>query len=55
MGHKLHNRIEIWKKQLLDFGKRNRLINFLEGKRNNVKITMPSFEKLWEVIISEQE
>ena len=35
MGQKLHNRVEIWKKQLLDFGKRNRLINFLEGKRNN--------------------
>ena len=31
MGQKLHNRVEIWKKQLLDFGKRNRLINFLEG------------------------
>lgn len=51
MGHKLHNRIEIWKKLLLDFGKRNRLINFREGKRNNVKITDPSFEKLWEIIV----
>ena len=46
MGQKLHNRVEIWKKQLLDFGKRNRLINFLEGKRNNVTITSPSFEKI---------
>ena len=46
MGQKLHNRVEIWKKQLLDFGKRNRLINFLEGKRNNVTITSPSFDKL---------
>ncbi len=55
MGNKLHNRIEIWKKQLLDFGKRNRLINFIESKRNNVKITEPSFEELWELIINEQE
>lgn len=56
MGQKLHNRIEIWKKQLLDFGKRNRLINFLEGKRNNVKINTPSFEKLWEfIVINERE
>lgn len=47
MGQKLHNRIENWKKLLLDFGKRNRLINFLEGKRNNVKITAPSFDNLW--------
>ena len=56
MGQKLHNRIEIWKKLLLDFGKRNRLINFLEGKRNNVKITTPSFDRLWELVdISEKE
>ena len=56
MGQKLHNRIEIWKKLLLDFGKRNRLINFLEGKRNNVKITTPSFDRLWElVVVNERE
>ena len=56
MGYKLHNRIEIWKKLLLDFGKRNRLINFLEGKRSNVKITTPSFERLWElVVVNEKE
>ena len=51
MGEKLHNRIKIWKKLLLDFGKRNRLINFREGKRNNVNITDPSFNKLWEIIV----
>ncbi len=56
MGQKLHNRVEIWKKQLLDFGKRNRLINFLEGKRNNVTITSPTLEKLWDqLVISEKE
>lgn len=56
MGYKLHNRIEIWKKLLLDFGKRNRLINFLEGKRNNVKITAPSFDSLWEfIVVNERE
>lgn len=56
MGQKLHNRIEIWKKLLLDFGKRNRLINFLEGKRSNVKITTPSFDRLWEfVVVNERE
>lgn len=55
MGHKLHNRIEIWKKLLLDFGKRNRLINFLEGKRNNVKITTPSFGRLWELVVAHEK
>lgn len=55
MGQRLHNRIENWKKLLLDFGKRNRLINFLEGKRNNIKITSPSFECLWELVVNERE
>ena len=50
MGQKLHNRIETWKKLLLDLGKRNRLINFKEGKRSNVKITTPSYEDLFEQI-----
>ncbi len=56
MGQKLHNRIEIWKKLLLDLGKRNRLINFLEGKRSNVMITTPSLDKLWEfIVVNERE
>ena len=44
MGHKLHHRIEVWKKLLLDFGKKNRLINFKDGKRSNVHIVSPSYE-----------
>ena len=56
MGHKLNNRIENWKKLLLDLGKRNRLINFIEGKRNSIKITNPSCEELWEcIVIKERE
>ena len=55
MGQKLHNRIEIWKKLLLDFGKRNRLINFLEGKRSNVRITTPSFDRLWELVVANEK
>lgn len=50
MGQKLHNRIEIWKKLLLDFGKRNRLINFKDGKRSNVHIVSPSYETVFEKI-----
>lgn len=56
MGHKLQNRTEVWKKLLLDFGKRNRLLNFLVGKRNCVEITEPPFDKLWEyVVVNERE
>ena len=55
MGEKLHNRIETWKKQLLDLGKRNRLINFLDGKRNSIKIDAPTFEKLWELLVQQEK
>lgn len=54
MGNALQHRVEIWKKQLLDLGKRNRLINFKEGKRNNVKITSPSIEQMYNSIVSSE-
>ncbi len=50
MGQKLHNRIETWKKLLLDFGRRNRLINFKDGKRSNVHIVSPSYELIFDKI-----
>ena len=46
----MHHRIEVWKKLLLDFGKRNRLINFKDGKRSNVQIVSPSYEIVFEKI-----
>lgn len=56
MGQKLHNRIDTWKKLLLDFGKRNRLINFKDNKRSNVHIISPSCESLFSIIaIQEKE
>jgi very-short-patch-repair endonuclease len=55
MGQKLHNRIESWKKLLLDFGKRNRLINFKESKRSNVHIISPSYNLLYEKIAINEE
>ena len=51
MGQELNKKIETWKKLLLDFGKRNRLINFKEGKRSNVRITAPSYDKLFDLIV----
>lgn len=55
MGIALLHRIETWKKFLLDFGKRNRLINFKETKRSNVKITTPSFESLFDIIAIQEK
>lgn len=50
MESALLNRVNVWKKLLLDFGKRNRLINFKETKRSNVKIITPSFGELYDII-----
>lgn len=55
MGQNLHYRIETWKKLLLDFGKRNRLINFKDGKRSNVKIITPCFEELFDLIAVQEK
>ena len=42
---KIDDKIEHWKKRLLDLGKRNRLINFKETKRSNVGIISPGDPK----------
>ena len=55
MGQKLHSRVDVWKKLLLDFGKRNRLINFRESKRSNVKIIFPSYESLYKSIVVQEK
>src|SRR5574344_621340 len=55
MGKDLLNRVDVWKKLLLDFGKRNRLINFKETKRSNIKIVAPSFEELYDIIAIQEK
>lgn len=55
MGNALLHRIETWKKLLLDFGKRNRLINFKETKRSNVKITIPSYRHLFDLLAIQEK
>jgi len=47
----LREKLESWKKQLLDLGKRNRLINFKETKRSNITITNPGFDKVYQSIV----
>ena len=55
MGQKLQNRIDTWKKLLLDFGKRNKLINFKDGKRTNVRVTSPSIEELYSLVVMKEK
>lgn len=51
----LHERIEQWKKQLLDLGKRNRLLFFKEDNKKIISISAPAFEELWKQILNEHE
>jgi len=51
MSEVLEN-IEKWKLKLLDLGKRNRLINFKETKRSNISIVKPSFEEIFDTLVT---
>src|SRR5665648_61905 len=48
------DKIERWKKRLLDLGKRNRLINFKETKRSNVGITSPDYDVLYKRVVHDE-
>ncbi len=52
---KLPERLEAWKKHLLDLGKRNRLINFRETKRSNIEITEPNIYEFYNRLVLDEE
>lgn len=43
----LDKKIEYWEHQLLDLGKRNKMINYRETKRTTIKLIEPSFDELF--------
>lgn len=51
----IDRRIDAWKKRLLDLGKRNRLINFKETKRSNLKINNPDYKDLFNAIVEKEK
>ncbi|KUO72199.1 MAG: hypothetical protein APF81_17045 [Desulfosporosinus sp. BRH_c37] len=51
----IDDKIERWKKRLLDLGKRNRLINFKETKRSNVGVTSPNYDVLYKRIVHDED
>lgn len=52
----LDRKIEYWEHQLLDLGKRNRMINYRESKRSTLKIVEPSLCELFDrLAINEEE
>ena len=51
----LDKKIEYWEHQLLDLGKRNKMINYKETKRSTLKLVEPSFEELYKRIAVNEE
>lgn len=43
----IDQKLETWKNKLLDLGKRNRLLNYRDSKRSNLRIQKPSIIDLW--------
>ena len=54
--HMLETRLDRWKKELLDTGKRNKMINYRETRRTTLRILEPSPEELFnKLAVSEKE
>ncbi len=51
----IDQRIDKWKKRLLDLGKRNRLINYRETKRSNIRIISPEIGNLYSRLVLKEE
>lgn len=51
----LEDRLNDWKKKLLDLGKRNTLINFKLNSKSVLRLTQPSMKKLWEQVVNEEK
>ena len=51
----LDRKIKSWEDQLLDLGKRNKMISFRESKRATLNILQPGFEELYQQIVVEEK
>lgn len=47
----IDQKLEAWKNKLLDLGKRNRLLNYRDTKRSNLRIKKPTIFELWESFV----
>lgn len=48
-------RLDAWKNKLLDLGKRNKLINYKDTKRSNLRIVSPLIYELWNSFVVNEE
>lgn len=51
----LDKKIKLWEDQLLDLGKRNKMISFRETKRATLKILKPSFSDLYQQLVEDEK
>ena len=51
----LDKKFEYWQNQLLDLGKRNRMINYRETKRAPLKLVEPGFEELFRRVAVDED
>lgn len=51
----LDRKIKAWEDQLLDLGKRNKMISFRESKRATLKILKPGFDELYQQIVVDEK
>lgn len=55
INNKNYTEIDIWKKKLLDLGKRNNLINYKDSKTSTLEILLPSYDISFNKIISNSQ
>ena len=51
----IDKKLEAWKNKLLDLGKRNRLLNYRDTKRSNLRIIKPTIYELWESFVVDEK
>ena len=51
----LNKKVEYWENQLLDLGKRNKMISYRETKRATLGLQEPAFETIFEKLVTEEE
>jgi hypothetical protein len=47
----LDSKMELWKKKLLDLGKRNRLLNYRDSKRSSLRLLEPGIMDIWNTVV----
>ncbi|MFP3088979.1 DUF4011 domain-containing protein [Treponema sp. TIM-1] len=47
----IDQKMDLWKKKLLDLGKRNRLLNYRDTKRSSLRIETPTLDEIWNKVV----